>query len=224
MTLQSNQGEQPPDELAPRALRTPRAAAVAGLIFAALFVASVLLLKSFVEPSASGLLGAIGDLAGDRVSIVPGYLIPFSGIAFLWFIAVVRDQIGVFEDRFFSTVFLGSGFVFVAMLFSAGSVVAGLFTLAQPTSATAELGRAIARGMFYIYGARSAGVFTIVASMITLRTGALYKWVALTGLITGLVLLLSAGSLDWVILLFPTWVTLVSIIVLVLQVRSESTG
>jgi len=214
MAEQSRKGEQPHEELAPRGLSTPRSAAVAGLVFAALFVASVLILRSFVEPSASGLLGAIGDLVGDRAAIVPGYLIPFSGIAFLWFIAVVRDQIGVFEDRFFSTVFLGSGFVFVAML----------FTLAQPTTATAELGRAIARGMFYIYGARSAGVFTIVASMIALRTGALYKWAALTGLVTGLALLLSAGSLDWVILLFPAWVTLVSIIVLVLQARSKATG
>ena len=157
---QSSQGQQSPEDLAPSGLSTPRAAAVAGLIFAALFVASVLILRSFVEPSSSGLLGAIGDLVGEHVSIVPAYLVPFAGIAFLWFIAVVRDQIGVFEDRFFSTVFLGSGFVFVAMLFSAASVVAGLLTLAQPTSSSTDLGESIARGMFYIYGARSAGVFT----------------------------------------------------------------
>ena len=223
MAQQPSKGQRSPEDLAPSGLSTPRAAAVAGLIFAVLFVASVLILRSFVEPSSSGLLAAIGDLFGDHVSIVPAYLVPFAGIAFLWFIAVVRDQIGVFEDRFFSTVFLGSGFVFVAMLFSAASVVAGLLTLAQPTSSTTDLGQSIARGMFYIYGARSAGVFTIVASMIALRTGALYRWAALTGLIIGLVLLLSAGSFDWVILLFPAWVTLVSIVVLVLQVRSKAT-
>jgi len=223
MAQQSSQGQRSSEDLAPSGLSTPRAAAVAGLIFAALFVASVLILRSFVEPSSSGMLAAIGDLVGDQVSIVPAYLIPFAGIAFLWFIAVVRDRIGVFEDRFFSTVFLGSGFVFVAMLFSAASVVAGLLTLEQPTSSTTDLGQSIARGMLYIYGARSAGVFTIVASMIALRTGALYRWAALTGLITGLVLLLSAGSFDWVILLFPAWVTLVSILVLVVQVRSKAT-
>ena len=220
---QSSQEQRSSEDLAPSGLSTPRAAAVAGLIFAALFVASVLILRSFVDPSSSGLLAAIGDLVGDQVSIVPAYLIPFAGIAFLWFIAVVRDRIGVFEDRFFSTVFLGSGFVFVAMLFSAASVVAGLLTLEQPTSSTTDLGQSIARGMFYIYGARSAGVFTIVASMIALRTGALYRWAALTGLVTGLVLLLSAGSFDRVILLFPAWVTLVSILVLVVQVRSKAT-
>ena len=47
---------------------------------------------------------------------------PFSGIAFLWFIAVVRHLIGDREDRFFATVFLGSGLLFVAMLFIAAGV------------------------------------------------------------------------------------------------------
>ncbi len=218
---QSQQEQRPSEELAPSGLTTPRAAAVAGLIFAALFVASVLILRSFVEPSSSGFLAVIGNVARDHVTVVPAYLIPFAGIAFLWFIAVVRDRIGVFEDRFFSTVFLGSGFVFVSMLFAAASVVAGLLTLTEPTAAATELGQSIARGMFYIYGARSAGVFTIVASMIVLRTGALYRWAAMVGLVIGLALLLTAGQLDWVILLFPAWVTLVSILVLVVQVRSE---
>jgi hypothetical protein len=220
----SQQGQPSPEDLAPSGLTTPRAAAVAGLIFAALFVASVLILRSFVEPSSSGLTAAINDLVGEHVSIVPAYLIPFAGIAFLWFIAVVRDRIGVFEDRFFSTVFLGSGFVFVSMLFASASVVAGLLTLTEPTTAATELGQSIARGMFYIYGARSAGVFTIVASMIVLRTGALYRWAAVAGVVIGLVLLLTAGHLDWVILLFPAWVTLISILVLVVQVRSEVNG
>jgi hypothetical protein len=36
-------------------------------------------------------------------------LVPFAGIAFLWFIGVLRDRLGELEDRFFATVFLGSG-------------------------------------------------------------------------------------------------------------------
>jgi hypothetical protein len=222
MAKESSQERRPPEELVPSGLSTPRAAAVAGLLFAALFVATVVIVRSFVEPSSGGVLSAIGDLVGDHVSVVPAYLVPFAGIAFLWFIGVVRDRIGALEDRFFSTVFLGSGFVFVAMLFSAASVLAGLLTLSEPTAAATELGRSIARGMFYVYGARSAGVFTIVASMIVLRTGALYRWASVTGLLCGLVLLLSAGSLDWVILLFPAWVALVSILILVRRDQSKA--
>ena len=46
-------------------------------------------------------------------------IIPFAGIAFLWFLAVLRRRIGHGEDQFFATVFLGSGFLYIAMLFAA---------------------------------------------------------------------------------------------------------
>ena len=68
-------------------------------------------------------------------------LIPFAGIAFLWFIGVVRDRIGGREDRFFATVFLGSGFLFVGMLFVAAAVAGGLISAA----ATLRSGPAAAR-------------------------------------------------------------------------------
>jgi hypothetical protein len=188
---------------------------VAGVVFAVLFVASILIIKAFVAGSSTGSATGIADMLRDYISVATAYLVPFAGIAFLWFIGVVRDRIGVYEDRFFATVFLGSGLVFVAMLFSAAGVAAGVLTLAQPTTATLELGASIARGMFYLYGARSAGVFTIVTSMIVLRTGALPRWAAFTGLVVGLVLLLSVQSFELVILLFPAWVLLLSLIIFV---------
>jgi hypothetical protein len=215
MTSRFTEPQEPPNDLAPSRLTTPRAAAVAGVAFAVLFVASVLIIRSFVEAPSTGSLSGVTDVLGGYISVATAYLVPFSGIAFLWFIGVVRDRIGVYEDRFFATVFLGSGLVFVAMLFSAAGVAAGVLTLAQPTPATLELGKSIARGMFYLYGARSAGVFTIVTSMIVLRTGALPRWAAFTGLVIGLVLLLSVQSFQLVILLFPAWVLLLSVIILV---------
>ena len=53
-------------------------------------------------------------------------LMPFAGIAFLWFIGVLRDRLGEQEDRFFATVFLGSGLLFLAMLFFSAAMVGGL--------------------------------------------------------------------------------------------------
>ena len=109
---------------ADRRLQTPRAAGIAGLAFAALFVTSVVLLRS--HPSGGSTASEIRDFYlrrdAGKVALVGVYLAPFSGIAFLWFIAVVRNLIGDREDRFFATVFLGSGLLFVAMLF----VAAGL--------------------------------------------------------------------------------------------------
>jgi hypothetical protein len=191
------------ENLAPAGLTTPRAAGVAGVLFSVLFTVSVLLVRSFVMPESSGSLAGVANLTVEHASIVPSYLLPFAGIAFLWFIGVVRDRIGVYEDQFFATVFLGSGVVFVAMMFAAASVLAGLLTLTQPTGATTELGQSIGRAMFYMFGARSAGVFTLVTSMIVLRTGALPKWAAYISLVVGLILLLGVQAFEMVILLFP---------------------
>src|SRR5206468_9679483 len=55
-------------------------------------------------------------------------LMPFAGIAFLWFVGVLRDRIGAAEDRFFATLFLGSGLLFIAMLFVAAAIAAALVT------------------------------------------------------------------------------------------------
>ena len=60
-------------------------------------------------------------------------LMPFAGIAFLWFIGVVRDGFGRYEDKFFSSVFMGSGLLFLAMTFVSSAVGAGL--VAEATSA-----------------------------------------------------------------------------------------
>ena len=46
-------------------------------------------------------------------------LVPFAGVAFLWFIAALRDRLGQLEDRFFATVFFGSGILFLGTLFLA---------------------------------------------------------------------------------------------------------
>jgi hypothetical protein len=70
------------------------------------------------DPNEPGAWTADPDLA-YRILIALN-MVPFSGIAFLWFIGVVRDLIGEREDRFFATVFLGSGLLFVAMLFGGG--------------------------------------------------------------------------------------------------------
>ena len=56
-------------------------------------------------------------------------LLPFAGIAFLWFIAVVRDRLGELEDRFFATAFLGSGLLFIAMVFNAAAVAGGIISV-----------------------------------------------------------------------------------------------
>src|SRR5215218_6713308 len=109
-------------------LRAPWAAGVAGIAFAVLFTLSLVLLRTqpLLTAGEAG-IPAVFASGGDTLAMIGGlYLAPFAGIAFLWFIAVVRDQIGEREDRFFATVFLGSGLIFVTLVFVASAVASSL--------------------------------------------------------------------------------------------------
>jgi len=111
-----------------------------------------------------------------RVGPVGLYLVPFAGIAFLWFIAAVRSHLGRHEDQFFATVFFGSGLLFVAMLFAAaaasGAIVAAVkFQDAEPPPAdTIVFARSLSFALFFVFAVRAAAVFMLVVSTMGLRT------------------------------------------------------
>jgi len=141
-------------------------------------------------------------------------LVPFAGIAFLWFIGVVRDQLGGVEDRLFSTVFLGSGLLFVAMLFvGAGTSISLMATLAG-TSVNAEVYAFGIRSLFSVYAMRMAAAFTLAVSTVGTRTAAVPRWVCYLGYLVGLTLLVAAGAYQWTQLVFPAWVLLLSLVIL----------
>ncbi|CAM2161572.1 membrane hypothetical protein [Paraburkholderia sacchari] len=106
-------------------LRAPRAAAIAGIIFSVLLITSLLLLLLRSVPFLPLETGEWLRERSATVSVAVN-LVPFAGIAFLWFIGVLRDRLGDREDRFFTTVFMGSGLLFLAMLFAAAAFVGGI--------------------------------------------------------------------------------------------------
>jgi hypothetical protein len=144
-------------------------------------------------------------------------LVPFAGIAFLWFIGVIREQIGVVEDRLFSTVFLGSGLLFLAMLFVGAVTSTSLLEMLAGPDVNVELwayGRSSTQAIISVYAMRMAAVFTLSVSTLGLRTAALPRWVSLIGYAVALVLMLAAGEHKWTQLVFPAWVLLVSLVIL----------
>ena len=82
-----------------RRLTTPRAAAVVGILFSLLFSTSLVLLRLAIpeDPAAGVDWGAAGS---GKISFALR-LMPFAGIAFIWFMGVMRDRMGEYEDRFF---------------------------------------------------------------------------------------------------------------------------
>jgi hypothetical protein len=209
-----------------RALKTSRAAAIAGIAFAALFSTSVILIRLAVpeDPADDGAWLANG--AGS-VSLALN-LAPFAGIAFLWFMGVVRDRLGQWEDRFFSTVFVGSGLLFLAMFFASAALAGGI--LAGQAAASGQLmsggvyafSRAVAYLLLNTYAFKMAGVFMMSLGTIWVRTGVMPRWLALLTYALALTLLLSIGVSLWMTLIFPAWVLVISVVMLVHNLRGQS--
>lgn len=198
-------------------LRAPRAAAVAGMVFAVILGTAIVLIRRVV-PATGADPGSwlTSDQRRDQVTLALG-LLPFAGIAFLWFIAVVRDHIGAREDRFFATVFLGSGFAFVAMLFAAGAVASGLVASVGPGGDLPEhweFGRRLVFTLMNTYGLRMAAVFTVATTTLGGRLGLIPQWLVAVGYLSAVSLLLVIGLVPLATLLFPLWVLMLSIHIL----------
>ena len=205
-----------PAGLTRRRWRSRRSAAVAGILFAILLMAAMTMMRLALDG------GSFQDLQEDeqrrtliRVSL---NLIPFAGIAFLWFIGVVRDQLGEREDRLFSTVFLGSGLLFLGMVFVGAVISASLMTMlagSHPDERVWEYGRDNTQVLISVYAMRMAAVFTLSVSTVGLRTAAFPRWVSYLGYAVALLLLVAAGEHRWTQLAFPAWVLLLSVVILV---------
>ena len=195
--------------------RTRRSAAIAGIIFGVLLLVALTLLR--LALSVDGLETLRSDAQRRDLIRLSLNLVPFAGIAFLWFIGVVREQLGEVEDRLFSTVFMGSGLLFLAMLFTGAVTSAGLMEMLARSNVNADLfayGRDTTQGFMSVYAMRMAAVFTLSVSTAGLRTSALPRWLALVGYLTAVVLLVAAGEYRWTQLVFPAWVLLVSVVIL----------
>ena len=105
-------------------LRGPRAAAVAGIFFALLYGASYTLIQIAI-PAISLDLPGLTESQMRSVNLGVSFL-PFAGIAFIWFMGVIRERMGAMEDQFFSTLFLGSGILYIGLTFIAAAVGGGL--------------------------------------------------------------------------------------------------
>ncbi len=207
-----------------RSLRSPRAAAIAGILFALLYGASLVLVRiSIPDPMSAD---AAWLEANSQTVALALNLVPFAGIAFLWFIGVIRDRVGELEDRLFSTVFLGSGLLFLALTFVGVAMAGGAFSILTQGEAFASsnvyaYSQAVTYSLINIYAIRMAGLFMISLGTIWLRTGVMHRGWALVTYALALVLLLSTSLSAWVPLIFPGWVLAVSVYILILSFQER---
>jgi hypothetical protein len=206
-------------------LKAPPTAAMAGILFAILFTASVSLIRVNMPVDLSDGASWIKSVYWPlRVALV---LMPFAVIAFLWFVAVIRDRLGEHEDQFFSTVFFGSGILFLGMVSISMAIAGGIVVVAnsavdQGLSQDAIIfGRAVMLQISNVYALRMAAVFMISIGTIWLRTGLMPKWLVVGTYLLALLLLVVISLNLWVTLVFPAWVFFVSVRLLVMKAWSS---
>jgi hypothetical protein len=199
-------------------LTTPRAAALAGVLSALLFGATLILIRVKMP---EGMGDSTQWLDSERGAILTATkLMPFAGITFLWFIGVVRDGFGHYEDRFFATVFLGSGLLFLAMMFVSTAVAAALVASNTGVTDPAAHAEVIAFGKMLLvsssktYAIRMAAVFMISLATIWLKTGLMPRWLVVVSYLVAVGLLIASDVSMWLTLAFPIWMLVVSALLL----------
>jgi hypothetical protein len=203
------------EPLVTRRLTTPRAAAVAGIVFSVLMGTALVLLRLAVPADPGDSADWLDDSAGQVKFAIA--LVPFAGIAFLWFIGVIRDRLGDFEDRFFASVLFGSGLLYLAMTFVSTAIIGGLIAAYEVNpdltidGGVYTFAREVVTRVSNIFGVRMGAVFMISTATIWYRSGSMPRWVVLLTYLLALVQLVTITLSLWLAILFPLWVLIVSL-------------
>lgn len=203
-------------------MRSVQAAAVAGIVAAVGW--SVVLAHTHKAPGVDASDAEITEyyaslndgLAGSSGII----LLTLSTIGFLWFMGVIRDRIGANEPKLYGTVFMGGGIVFACILFVGLSVLVAPAVLANESNRavdpdTAAMTRALASVLLSVIVPRMASVFILSFSTLSLRTGAMARWVVYASYVVGILMLLGVTFAAPPVYLFPAWVGFVSLLLLI---------
>jgi hypothetical protein len=191
---------------------------VAGVLFALLFGATLILIRVKMPEGVGDSAEWLDSQKGGILTATK--LMPFAGITFLWFIGVVRDNLGRYEDRFFASVLLGSGLLFLAMMFVSTAVAAALVGINAGVTDPAAHVEVIAFGKMIVvsaaktYAIRMAAVFMISLATIWLKTGLMPRWLVAVSYLVALGLLIAGDVSMWLTLAFPVWVLVVSALIL----------
>ncbi|KUO14339.1 hypothetical protein [Streptomyces dysideae] len=195
------------------ALGTPRIAGAVGIVSALLLGIVMVLIRNALPADPTDATGWLTDSSRrDALQVALG-LLPFAGIFFLWFMGAVRNYVGEAEDKFFATLFLGGGLLFVALFFVFAAVVGGLLATADTSQAASppqlwQYGRHLTLTLLSGYCTRMAAVFTLSTTMIGHRLGIFPRWLAWLGYLAALVLLFVRVAYSE--LVFPVWILAVS--------------
>jgi hypothetical protein len=199
--------------------------AIAGFVFSLLFITGFYLLGEV--PRGSGVtdqevIDYYSSSDADTVAIVSLYIIPFAGIAFLWFVVSLRMWISVRATRtvdvLFSNIQLASGILYLALFFTAAaamsvnSIIKDLEHADVQPNAAREFPQ-YGASLFYVFAIRMGAMFVFTTMTIGRKSNIMPKWFIISGYLLGIGMLLSATFSKVMILAFPVWCMVLCIII-----------
>ncbi len=205
--------------------------ALAGLLFAALFLLAWFLLRGAPRFDATDaqLVAYYGDSTNRRQSMIVGlYVIPLAGIAFIWFMAALRDRYirtAGSEHTILSTAHVVAGALVVVSLFTIAAVQLAVARLADAAVGFDVDGArsilALGQASSNIMALRSAAVFVGVSASRGVRSGLFPRVFGVLSIATAVALLVGYQIATWVSLVFPAWVAAAAVLILVRRGATE---
>ncbi len=196
-----------------------------GAAHAILFILALLLLADAPGATATDqeLLDYYGSEGSRRVSMAGLYVMPFAGIAFVWFIVALRMWISFSERRenvLLSNVQLVSGILYTGLFLVSAGASAAIAAATEFTDAAIDPDFArhfnqYGDTILFVFSMRMAAMFVFTTSNMARHAKILPTWFLLVGYAVGLFLLLSASFYDALALVFPVWLLCLSGIMLV---------
>ena len=215
------------EHLVRREFRSPRAAAIAGIVYSLLIITVMLLTTGAARVRPEEITKGWLETWSGTFSLVLT-TVPFAGIAFLWFTGVIRDRLREREDRFFATIFLGSGIIQVLLLFMWGAILGSLMRMkAITTLGMADdfspdvyiFGVILMNEIIGNFGLRTAGVYMMAIGTLWAKAGVMPRWLTIITYIVALGFIVFAGTTREARFIFPAWVFMVSVYILILNYR-----
>jgi len=205
-------------------LNSPRAAAAAGIIFSLLMLSVLIMTNDFTEVITENIATEWAETWSGIASLAIT-MISFAGIAFLWFTGVIRDRLGDQEDRFFATIFLSSGIILVLLFFMWGAILSAIVNteILITTKVATHLyifAFTLMNEIIGNYALRVASIYMFSICTLWTKTGAMPRWLTIFTYILAFGFLITAQSIREAKYIFPAWVFLVSVYILILNYKN----
>lgn len=200
-----------------------RITAIMGIVHGVLLVLAFALVSRYgpgTDAGSAKFTDFYNDEHRQRMVLIAGiYLIPFAGIAFLWFLMGLRTwlqgRLSRIDELFLSLSF-ASGIIYVGLLFSAGAALS-LVAMEEADGSTNMLSASFVRygsSLFLIFALRMAAMVVFSTSRIAMDRGIFPKWFVYAGFPIGLILLLTSSVTPLLVVVFPIWLATLAFLLL----------